>query len=133
MKRGLYVVVRADLPMGLQMAQLGHAAYEFGRSHPNLDVGENIYVLSAPNEEALLKLVQLAVGLCPITIFHEPDVGGQLTAAAFGGGASKLLRKLPPAGRAQTHDPDCRNGGHCKGCGRCRLRRDDSTSCEACW
>lgn len=88
--------------MGLQMAQLGHAAYEFGRSHPNLDVGENIYVLSAPNEEALLKLVQLAVGLCPITIFHEPDVGGQLTAAAFGGGASKLLRKLPPAGRAQA-------------------------------
>jgi hypothetical protein len=101
MKRGLYVVVRADLPIGLQMAQLGHAAYQFGREHPE-DIGENIYVLNAPSEAHLLGLVQAAVGLCPITIFHEPDIGNQLTAAAFGGKASQLLCHLPLAGKPQA-------------------------------
>lgn len=111
MKQGLYVVVRADLPVGLQMAQLGHAAYQFGRERPDLDVGENIYVLSVPNERELLQLVQAAVGLCPMTIFHEPDIGNQLTAAAFGGGASKLLRHLKPAGRAYAAAGSSAGGG----------------------
>jgi len=102
MRKGLYVVVRSDLPIGLQMAQLGHAAFTFGREHPDADVGENIYVKSAASEPALLRLVQRAVGLCPITVFHEPDIGGQLTAAAFGAEARGLLSALPLAGKPQA-------------------------------
>lgn len=95
----LYVVVRADLPIGLQMAQLGHAAYRFGVVFPNFDVGENIVILHAKDEFQLAMLIAKASFAAPLrmTAFFEPDVGGELTAAAFEGKAKKILRSLPLA------------------------------------
>lgn len=93
----LYVVVRHDLPLGLQMAQACHAAREFTLQHEE-DVGDNLVVLHASPGE-LCCLVASAEGLCTVTAFHEPDLGGELTAAAFGLGARALLSSLPLACR----------------------------------
>lgn len=98
MKR-LYVVVRSDLRTGLKMAQACHAAREFTLERPVEDVGDNLVVLEAPLDE-LAELVARAAGVCSVTAFHEPDLDGALTAAAFGLGAQKLLSQLPLACRA---------------------------------
>lgn len=92
----LYVVVRSDLPQGLQLAQACHAAREFTLRRPTEDVGENLVVLHATPGE-LACLVARADGLCSTVPFHEPDLGGELTAAAFGLGARRLLSSLPLA------------------------------------
>lgn len=99
MRPALYVVVRADLPAGLQMAQLGHAAHTFGLKCALADVGDTIVVLNAPDERALAGLVRDAAhaGAALVTI-HEPDLGGELTAAAFSSAAARVVRKLPLAG-----------------------------------
>lgn len=105
LKNGLYVVVRADLPIGVQMAQIGHAAFEFARSFHGL-VGPNIYVLAARDEPSLALLVSKAAyaGLSLVSV-NEPDLGGALTAAAFPGDAARLLRRLPLAGRQPPGAP----------------------------
>lgn len=97
MKR-LYVVVREDLPPGLQMAQACHAAFEYGL-HGSDDVGDNIVVLHA-SAERLRQLVEEAAkrGLS-YQDFHEPDLGGELTACAFTGAARSLVSSLPLAMR----------------------------------
>lgn len=96
----LYVVVRSDLPLGLQMAQACHATREFTREHPEDDVGDNLVVLHASHRhlEYLAYRARLDE-LCAVTAFHEPDLRGQLTAAAFGLGARPLLSNLPLACR----------------------------------
>jgi hypothetical protein len=99
MKR-LYIVVRADIEPGLQMAQACHAAREFTLQRPNEDVGDNLVVLHA-TPERLQALVDAAQdGLCSVVPFFEPDLDGQLTAAAFGVGARRILSRLPLALRA---------------------------------
>lgn len=95
----LYVVVRNDIAAGLKMAQACHATREFTLRQSE-DVGENLVVLEAPPEE-LARVVGAASGLCSVTTFHEPDLGGALTAAAFGLGARKLLSSLPLACRVR--------------------------------
>lgn len=96
MKR-LYIVVRNDIPPGLQMAQACHAAHEFGRTGE--DVGDNLVVLHASHAD-LERLVASAAGVCSCVPFHEPDLGGELTAAAFGCGARRILSSFPLALRA---------------------------------
>jgi hypothetical protein len=96
MKR-LYVVVRADLPAGLQLAQACHATREFGLQHPGEDVGDNLVVLQTSTEDELKALVEAAGSVCKAVAFHEPDLGDQLTAAAFGLGAKRMLARLPLA------------------------------------
>ena len=91
----LYVVVRADLPPGLQCAQACHAARAF-RDPPDAD--ENLIVLSAPNEEALRSLLLQAGPSAAVAAFHEPDLDGQLTAIALNGiDVPLLLAALPLA------------------------------------
>lgn len=90
MKR-LYIVVRNDIAPGLQMAQACHAAREFTLKSGE-DVGENLVVLHASHAE-----LERLVTASPCVPFHEPDLGGELTAAAFGGNARKLLSSLPLA------------------------------------
>ncbi len=99
MKTGLYIVVRADLTIGQQMAQIGHAAYEFGREHPGL-VGEDIYVLAAPDEAALTALVGAAAiaGGATIITITDAALGGRLTAFAMNAAAAKVVKRLPLAG-----------------------------------
>lgn len=98
MKR-LYVVVRADLPPGLQMAQACHAAHEYGL-YGNDDVGDNLVVLAASAAQLHELAAQAAaLGLSHVA-FHEPDLGGELTACAFSGTIRPLVSSLPLALRA---------------------------------
>lgn len=99
MKR-LYVVVRSDIPPGLQMAQACHATREFGLLHPGVDVGDNLVVLHASSEDELNRLLESALDVCAVAPFREPDVGNQLTAVAFAGEARPILSCLPLALRA---------------------------------
>lgn len=110
MKQGLtkrlYVVVRADIPAGLQMAQACHVTREFTLAHPEEDVGENLVVLHAPNERELLRLLHTASPMCLSTAFREPDLGGAFTAVAFSGDARRHLSSLPLALRPRAIDFD---------------------------
>lgn len=102
MKR-LYVVVRPDLPVGLQMAQACHAVREFTAQHPAVDVGENLVVLHAEAYEIVDLTDRAAREGLAYALFFEPDLpGGQVTAAAFSGDAQKMLSSLPLACRPRA-------------------------------
>jgi peptidyl-tRNA hydrolase len=93
----LYVVVRNDLAPGLQVAQVCHAVREFAHRFPELDrqwfeQSNNLVVLQVPTLEDLEKLVVDGGVIAP---FHEPDLNGELTAAAFAAG--RTLSSLPLA------------------------------------
>jgi hypothetical protein len=88
MKR-LYVVVRDDLPPGLQMAQACHVAFE--------DVGDNLIALHASHARLReLEAQAVALGLSHQS-FREPDLGGELTALALTTSARPLVSDLPLA------------------------------------
>lgn len=113
----LYVVVRADLPIGLQMAQAIHAALRFGHY---VGERENVVVLHMPDEDALASLADAmahTAGLLWI-VFHEPDLDGQVTSLAIDGVASvrKYLRPLPLAFSAPRCASDATD--HTVGTGR---------------
>lgn len=91
----LYIVVRKDLPQGLQLAQAVHA----GRAFPDaVTSDENVVVLHAESERHLWKLTAQALTAGNRAIyFEEPDLDNALTAASFDGRSKHLLRKLPLA------------------------------------
>lgn len=91
----LYIVVRKDLPAGLQLAQACHAARKF--PDPVTD-DENLIVLHVDNELSLWKLVAsvLYAGF-KVEPFEEPDLDNALTAASFDGRCRELLAGLPLA------------------------------------
>ena len=67
-----YVVVRADLPRGIQAANIVHSA---GESSPgNLSAGTHAVCLTAPNEDALKGIADRleAAGVAFVRVF-EPD------------------------------------------------------------
>jgi hypothetical protein len=95
MKR-LYVVVRDDLPPGLQMAQACHVAFEYGR-YGSEDVGDNLIALHASHARLReLEAQAVALGLSHQS-FREPDLGGELTALALTTSARPLVSDLPLA------------------------------------
>lgn len=103
----LFVVIRNDLDHGLQLAQAIHAAMLFGYEHPAetkawLEGSNNIIVKCVADEAELRALLEKAGPMyMDISSFQEPDLDGQITAAAFGGsGTQSLLWHLPLAGRA---------------------------------
>ncbi len=54
----LYIIVRADLPAGLQISQSVHAARQFAACHPETErrwftESNNVVILSVPDEAAL--------------------------------------------------------------------------------
>lgn len=104
MKR-LYVVVRGDLPIGLQMAQACHAVREFARTCPEVDAGENLVVLNTQGEAQLLRLWHDCPG--STVLFREPDLQNEFTAFAASGEARSHLSMLPLAGKAYVK-PDVR-------------------------
>jgi len=100
----LFIVVRADLDTGLQLAQAVHAAVQWVIEDPDLssiwhEKSNNVVVKHVSNEDSLLKLA--AAGKtkgCAVEAFKEPDLNGATTAVAFVGvGANALLRELPLA------------------------------------
>ena len=96
-------MTRADLPPGVQCCQAVHAALEFAVAHPSPlrdwhRVSNTLAILAARDELALAWLCRdaIAAGLRHAR-FHEPDLGGALTAAAFEPAAKPLLKHLPTA------------------------------------
>ena len=86
---------------------MAHAALDLAVAHPDL-VGRwhassnTLVVLCTPDEPSLRWLcgeVRAAGFAC--VPFHEPDLGGALTAAAFDPAAHDLLSHLPPALRGR--------------------------------
>lgn len=98
----LYVIVRADLEPGDQIAQTGHAVANFSHRHRELfaswiDGPNNLVVLAIADETEMMKLLVRLDGHAVITV-REPDLGNSMTAVAFpGGAAAKLVASLPLA------------------------------------
>lgn len=104
----MYVLVRQDLPIGLQMAQAIHAAVELALTHPvRAKKTPNTVVLSVLDEDDLCGWSERIDEQCLVTdvnvpykMFREPDLGNEYTAlATFSDG--KLFSNLPLAGRRQ--------------------------------
>lgn len=108
----LYVIVRADLPPGLLLAQAVHVARKFTRRYAEISVSEdeNVVVLAVPSESELDNLLQWLsweTPHVPREEFHEPDLDGSLTAISIvrTPEVKKRLASLPlalslPAARA---------------------------------
>ena len=106
----LYIAVRADLPPGLQAAQIVHAAFQFAHDHPSvvkpwLEQSNYLVIVSVPDEDALLDLIFAASkrGL-KRSATREPDIGNEATAVAIepGTAAAKLCAQLPLALKPDT-------------------------------
>jgi Peptidyl-tRNA hydrolase PTH2 len=99
----LYLVTRADLPIGDQATQAAHALSAFAVEHAALHAGwhtadKNLILLASPNKFTLAALLYDAANAgIPHAKFHEPDIDGELTAIALGEGARKLVSSLPLA------------------------------------
>jgi hypothetical protein len=85
----LYLVVRSDLPLGSQGAQICHAAIDFVLSNLELtklwrDKSNHICLLQVNNEDELHGLILKAKDRkVNYTEFREPDMNNSLTAIAF--------------------------------------------------
>lgn len=83
--------------------QAAHAAIEFAVAHPDVVAdwhnASNVLVLLAAPEELSLGWLcgDAAAAGFRVARFHEPDLGGALTAAAFEPAAHRLLLHLPLA------------------------------------
>lgn len=101
----MYIVVRSDLPPGLQIAQSIHAFREFCELYPQIESewytkSNYIVVLSANNIEHLTSLIDQCKDLdVKVAIFQEPDIDNQITAIAIepGDTSKKIVRRLPLA------------------------------------
>ncbi|MFC4043453.1 peptidyl-tRNA hydrolase [Dactylosporangium siamense] len=97
------MVTRADLPPGTQATQATHAALDFAVAHPDAfrdwhTASNTLVLVAARDEDALRHLCGAAsVAGHRHTRFHEPDLGGALTAVALEPAAYKLLSHLPVA------------------------------------
>lgn len=77
----LYVIVRADIPVGYQMAQACHAAAAIGAEQPQaLATYPTIVILNAYDEDHLRDHF-VAAGQTAVP-FHEPDLNDEMTAFA---------------------------------------------------
>lgn len=85
----LYVIVRGDIPPGLQIAQSCHVCFEFQKNHIELtklwnEESNYIVILSCKDEEAINKLIHKAERKnIRFSIFREPDLDNQITAIAL--------------------------------------------------
>jgi hypothetical protein len=99
----LYLVTRADLPPGTQACQAAHAALDFAVTHPGVIrdwhlVSNTLVLLTARDELTLGWLCDdVAAAGHRIVRFHEPDLAGALTAAAFEPAARRFVAHLPLA------------------------------------
>jgi peptidyl-tRNA hydrolase len=96
----LYLVTRADLPFGAKAAQLLHAFREFVREHAEIEkqwylCSNTIVCLEAEDRDDLVMLIERAIrrGI-PHSVFREPDLSGEITAAAFAPSGALLCRNL---------------------------------------
>ena len=98
----LYIIVRSDIPPGLQLAQSCHAAFAFATEHASLTndwmLNSNyIAILNVANEYELNNLIERAINSgIKFSVFKEPDIGNQITAITFEPGikSKKLCANL---------------------------------------
>jgi hypothetical protein len=84
----LYFAVRMDLPPGRRLAQVIHAADEWGAVHgPQRGT---VIVYAVPNERALLQAWTSDIVLEEGVLFREPDLNNEATAFATANGPLKL-------------------------------------------
>lgn len=102
----LYVVVRADLPPGAQVAQSCHALRLFTHEHPEIDrqwyeESNNLVCLQVDDEPALLALAdRIESSGVAVSRFHEPDYANECTALAIAPTGARLVSNLPLTLRA---------------------------------
>lgn len=103
----MYIVTRADLSVGAQLAQTAHAATEFVATHPDeaaewRATSNSLVVVNAPDEDALINLIfkAQAIGVEP-TVFRESDYRDEITAIALpvGRNSRRLCSNLPLGGK----------------------------------
>jgi hypothetical protein len=94
------VLVRGDLPPGLQLAQVAHASSEFALRHPTEAASTPIgIVLEVPDEDALLAFADVVASEgVPSTVFREEDLDDEATAMAVVCDG-RHFSSLPLAGR----------------------------------
>lgn len=108
----LFVVIRNDLPPGLQLAQGIHAAIKYVLENEKAarkwyESSNNLAVLQVPDEKSLELLVNSALEEERVVApFREPDLDESLTATAFEFGARGFLGSLPLALRPQRLGSD---------------------------
>lgn len=102
----LHLVVREDIPPGLQAAQLVHAATEFMSEYPEMAAAWRrdsncVALLAVPDEAALKSLARRARVRALVSEFKEPDLGESLTAIAVSpsSGGRRICGGLPLAFR----------------------------------
>jgi peptidyl-tRNA hydrolase len=101
----MYVVIRKDLKPGLMLAQGIHAAILFNDEHSEIakewhQQSDYLAVLEAQNEAELLYFIDMAsADGIKYSVFREPDLNNQITAATFEPGerTKRMLRLLPLA------------------------------------
>lgn len=85
----LYIIVRADIPVGYRVAQSVHAAFRFATEYQWLtskwmNVSEHICCVEVDTLTELESYVDLAeVYDVAHSTFHEPDMFDELTAVAL--------------------------------------------------
>jgi peptidyl-tRNA hydrolase len=104
-----YIVTRADLSHGQQIAQAVHAMSLLPQHDPQAytqwrATSDSIVVLAAPSEQALIEITQQAraTGISHAT-WREPDLGDETTAIILAPGPNTpgLLAHLPLAGKTE--------------------------------
>lgn len=101
-KDTVYIVTRADLEPGAQLAQSVHAAFVFAAEHGAGSRWADAYLIvkAVPDEKVLGALLREARGQrIRASCFHEPDLQGALTAIALepGPGSKRLCARYPRA------------------------------------
>lgn len=102
----LYVVVRADLPAGAQLAQACHGLRAFVATHPEIDrqwyeTSNNLVCLQVRSEAELHALIERAQEHdVAHAVFREPDEDDTVTAVALEPAGARLVSTLPLALRA---------------------------------
>lgn len=101
----LFIVTRRDIAPGYQAVQSVHAQAQFAIEHAETFrrwymFSNYLALLSVADEPTLLALAEAAhSGGAKIAVFHEPDVGGAVTAIAIEPCelARELCKNLPLA------------------------------------
>ena len=94
----LYILVRADIPVGYRVAQSVHAAFGFATEHPEatdewMIRSQHICCLEIDGLTELESYADLAEHYgVRFSTFHEPDLNDELTAIALE--ASDMARYL---------------------------------------
>lgn len=107
----MYIIVRSDLPPGLQAAQAVHAAFAFYHEHPSvvkpwLIQSNFLVIVAVPDEDALLDLITEASKRGIVrTAVREPDCDNEATAVALApcDESRRLCANLPLALKELTH------------------------------